>query len=157
MLNFFRCFYISQIQKSLGSALFPSLWKHSFVVPIFKSDDNDQIGTYRGVCIQSAIPKLLDSLIYDQIYFYCKELLLNQQYRFSSGRSTITNLLIYQQDLLDALERGCQMDVIYTDFSKAFDRVDHRILQEKLRVFGFSNHIVAWFTSFLSGRTQQMT
>ncbi|XP_050303712.1 uncharacterized protein LOC126741363 [Anthonomus grandis grandis] len=115
-------------KRSLDSAIFPTLWKHSFVMPIFKSCDNSKIENYRSVCIQSAIPKLLDSLIYDQLYFYCKELLLSEQHGFISGKSTVTNLLVFQQNLLNALERGCQMDVIYTDFSRAFDRVDHSIL-----------------------------
>lgn len=143
-------------QRSLDTAEFPVAWKHSFVVPIFKSGDNNKIENYRSVCTQSAIPKLLDGLIYDQIYFYSKELILGQQHGFCSGRSTLTNLLIFQQDLLDALERGCQMDVIYTDFSKAFDRVDHGILPIKLRLFGFSDHMVHWFINSLTDLTQQV-
>ena len=143
-------------QKSLDLAVFPTVWKHSFVVPIFKSGDNTNIENYRSVCIQSAIPKLFDSIIYDQIYFHCKELLLSQQHGFSSGRSTVTNLLIFQQYLLGALEKGYQVDVIYTDFSKAFDSVDHGILLRKLGSFGFSNHMIHWFASSLSGLTQQV-
>ena len=49
-----------------------------------------------------------------------------------------------------------QTDVIYTDFSKAFDRVNHDLLLYKLSCMGFSNNAVRWLKSYLSSRTQQV-
>ena len=46
------------------------------------------------------------------------------------------------------------MDVVYTDFSKAFDRIDHSILLIKLRNFGFSDSLVKLIKSYLTGRMQ---
>ena len=54
------------------------------------------------------------------------------------------------------MERGQQVDAIYTDFSKAFDRVNIDILLHKLSQFGFSHGLVSWFKSFLSSRVQQV-
>ena len=48
-----------------------------------------------------------------------------------------------------------QTDVIYTDFSKAFNRANHDILLHKLSCIGFSNNAVRWLKSYLSSRTQQ--
>lgn len=46
------------------------------------------------------------------------------------------------------------MDVVYTDFSKAFDQVVHRILLAKLKGFGFGNHLLQWLQSYLTDRSQ---
>nr|CAH7731002.1 unnamed protein product [Callosobruchus chinensis] len=50
--------------KSLRSGQFPRCWKQSFLRPIFKSGQKDNVENYRAVCIQSEIPKLMDSLHY---------------------------------------------------------------------------------------------
>jgi ribonuclease P/MRP protein subunit RPP40 len=50
------------------------------------------------------------------------------------------------------LDKNTQVDVIYTDFSKAFDRIDHNILLNKLRHFGFSDSLLNLFESYLSDR-----
>ena len=51
-----------------------------------------------------------------------------------------------------ALERTKQVDVIYPDFSKAFDRVSHEKLLFKLECLGIGGSLLAWFRSYLSGR-----
>jgi hypothetical protein len=50
------------------------------------------------------------------------------------------------------LDKNTQVDVIYIDFSKAFDRIDHNILLNKLRHFGFSDSLLNLFESYLSDR-----
>lgn len=141
---------------SLHTKEFPSFWKNSFITPIFKSGDRSNVENYRGICIQSVLPKLFDKIISVQLSWLCKNIIIPQQHGFSAGRSTVTNLLSYQQYILNALERGLQVDSIYTDFSKAFDRVNHALLIEKLNSIGFGDSIVMWVSSFLSDRTQQV-
>lgn len=142
--------------SSLKQGVFPKIWKDSYVMPIFKSGDKGNVKNYRGVCIQSAIPKLFDSLMYDELSWSCKEVLINEQHGFCYRKSTVTNLLIYQNKLLNAIENKFQIDSIYTDFSKAFDRVNHRILINKLSELGFSERLLIWFNSFLTGRVQRV-
>lgn len=55
-----------------------------------------------------------------------------------------------------ALEKNIQTDVIYLDFAKAFDSVDHNILLAKLRVYEVSGQLLAWFTDCLTGRAQRV-
>jgi hypothetical protein len=55
---------------------------------------------------------------------------------------------------LEAFENRIQVDVIFTDFSKAFNRVDHKILIEFLHKAGFGEPILSWFKSYLSDRVQ---
>lgn len=54
------------------------------------------------------------------------------------------------------MEERKQTDCIYTDFSKAFDRVDHHILLQKLQHFGFHLNFIFWFESSLTGRVQRV-
>ena len=50
------------------------------------------------------------------------------------------------------LDSSIQMDIIYLDFSKAFDSVSHRLLPHKLKMYGFNGRLLDWFTSYLSDR-----
>lgn len=50
--------------------------------------------------------------------------LIPQQHGFVQGRSTTTNLIFYQNEIISSLEKRLQVDSIYKDFSKAFDRTN---------------------------------
>ncbi|KAG7295266.1 hypothetical protein JYU34_022268 [Plutella xylostella] len=52
------------------------------------------------------------------------------------------------------MDHGGQVDVIYTDFEKAFDRVDHTILLHKLRMLGIHGDLLRWVKSYLTNRSQ---
>jgi hypothetical protein len=76
------------------------------------------------------------------------------QHGFVSGRSTVTNLCSFTQFVAECFDARLQVDVVYTDFSKAFDRLDHRILLCKLREFGLSESLLQFFESYLGSRKQ---
>lgn len=142
--------------SSIAQGIFPEVWKESYIVPLFKSGDRQNIRNYRGVCNQSTMAKVLDSLVYDQLRWQCKNLINPNQHGFCQGRSTSTNLVEYEVDLLEVLEGGGQVDAVYTDFAKAFDRVNFNILISKLKSVGFNQQSLCWIESFLTGRTQRV-
>lgn len=76
------------------------------------------------------------------------------QHGFIKGKSTATNLCEYTQLLSDNLENKLQTDVIYTDLSKAFDVVDHRILLRKLQSYGLCDSLILFLNSLLTARFQ---
>jgi len=53
-----------------------------------------------------------------------------------------------------AFDLGNQVDVIYTDFSKAFDSLDHNALLFILDRLGVDEPLLSWFGSYLSDRRQ---
>ena len=57
---------------------------------------------------------------------------------------------------MDALEKDENADIIYLDFSKAFDKVDHKMLLYKLSKMGIRGKMYSWIERFLSNRTQQV-
>lgn len=52
------------------------------------------------------------------------------------GRSTSTNLLEFTSQAIEIIESGSQIDIVFKDFHKAFDRVSHELLLDKLRIIG---------------------
>jgi len=64
------------------------------------------------------------------------------------------NLMVFINFVLEAVEKHIQVDVIYTDFAKAFDRVNHGSLIDALYKSGFGEPLLSWFKSYLSDRVQ---
>ena len=144
---------------SLNSLIFPEYWKHSFLKPIYKSGPKHNVENYRAVCIQSELPKLLDCLVTRLLTWECKNLLIDEQHGFIQGRSINTNLLIYENFIINTFESRLQVDSVYTDFSnfsKAFDRVNHSLLLPKLKALGIDGKVLMWIQSSLSSRTQSV-
>lgn len=140
--------------RSLREGEFLSEWKISFISPIFKSGSRNEVTNYRPICKISVIPKLFEKIIYNKLVFLLKEVISPLQHGFISGRSTTTNLTIFSNYVLGILEKGLQCDVVYTDFSKAFDKVNHSLLVSKLKNLGFHSNLLRWFESYLVGRVQ---
>ena len=86
----------------------------------------------------SVIPKVFESLFCDFLSSILDPMLNDHQFGFRPRRSTEGNFLTHIDYLSNALKNGHQVDTIYTDFSKAFDRVSHDILLNKLRVLGLN-------------------
>jgi len=126
----------------------------SYVTPVFKGGDNCLITNYRPISIISIIPKLFENILIKILSPLFKNIIIDEQHGFFSKRSTTKNSLLFQNYLLDALYTNCQVDVIYTDFSKAFDKIDHNILAAKLHSLGFRNPFYSWLASFITDRKQ---
>ncbi|CAI6349372.1 unnamed protein product [Macrosiphum euphorbiae] len=110
------------------------------------------ISNYCDISKLSVIPKLFSHLISSKLSNYCSSLLSIHHYGFIPKRSTCNNLVVVKNMVLQSFEVNAQTDIIYTDFSKAFDHVNHVILIKKLRLIGISGPLLNWFQSFLSGR-----
>ena len=117
-----------------------------------KGGNKCDIRNYRPICIQNVMPKLFEGIIACKLSSSFKNILIAEQHGFMPGRSTSTNLLEYQHYLINSIEKERQVDVIYTDFRKAFDSVSHSILLSKLDAFGIRSTAFSWLSSFLSGR-----
>ena len=133
--------------KSLSCGVFPETWKRSIVTPIFKSGDKTLVSNYRPISKQNVMPKIFENIIASRLSSLCKNIFINEQHGFISGRSIASNLLLYHDYIVTTLEDGSQVDSIYTDFKKAFDSVDHSILISKLRAYGFNGSFLDWLSS----------
>lgn len=142
---------------SLSSGIFPKTWKLSHIIPLHKKGPLCDISNYRPIANLCCLAKIFESLICDTLSFHCKPFLQSFQHGFLGGKSTSTNLLDFSNFCLSNIESGKQIDCIFTDFSKAFDRINHRILLLKLSMLGFPSLFVNWLHSYLYGRSQRVS
>ena len=89
-------------------------------------------------------------------YFTENKLFSNKQYGFRKKRSTQLQILRILDDWTRAVQEGYQVDAIYTDFEKAFDKVPHNRLLQKLRSYNIDKDIINWIQSFLINRKQRV-
>ena len=145
--------------KSFISGIFPFEMKIANVVPIFKSGDDMVFSNYRPVSVLPVFSKLLERLIYNRLICFINDnkLLYDYQFGFQKGKSTYMAMVILIEKISEALDRGDCVIGVFLDFSKAFDTVDHKILLQKLEIYGIKNISLKWFESYLTERTQYVT
>ena len=138
---------------SISSNFFPKIWKESLIIPFYKGGPRGDITNYHPIAKLSSIPKLFEAIVTKTIIFNIKTIICREQHGFMNGRSTTSNLLEFVTFCTDQFIDRCQVDCIFTDFSKAFDKLSHGILLLKLASIGFNENFVSWIGSYLKSRT----
>lgn len=135
-----------------AAGVLPQSWTHAFLTPIPKKGNLMDITNYRGIAMQSVIPKLFDKVLTDRIYTSVKQAIPPNQHGFVKQRSTITNLFEISQFLHESIQHNERVDVIYFDFSKAFDVINYRILAAKLSRLAFPYQLFIATMNFIATR-----
>lgn len=130
----------------------------AIISPQFKGGSRCEPANYRPVALTNHLTKILERLIRKELveYLETNHLTNNSQHGFRAGRSTITQLLCYLDDIYNKLEKGEEVDSVYLDFAKAFDKVDHGILLGKLHALNIGGKILKWIERFLCNREQRV-
>ncbi|KAK4830741.1 hypothetical protein QYF61_013191 [Mycteria americana] len=136
----------------------PADWRLANVTPIFKKGWKEDPGNYRPVSLTSVPGKLMEQIILSAITRHVEN---NQgikpsQHGFRKGRSCLTNLISFYDKVTRLMDEGKAVDVVYLDFSKAFDTVSHSILLEKLAAHGLDGCTLRWVKNWLDGRAQRV-
>ena len=99
---------------------------------------------------------MLEHILYSHIMKHLdKNRILNDaQHGFRKLRSTESQLIITLNEQAGALNKGAQRDSILLDFSKAFDKVSHRLRLHKLTHYGIRNNVLSWIKAFLQDKEQ---
>ena len=140
-------------RKSLSEGSVPADWKHANVSPIFKKGQKYDPANYRpNYRIASNI---MENVICMQ-HASCNSIFYDLQRGFRDRRSCETQLLEFVQDVVTYMQDGAQSDVCVLDFSKAFDKVGHQRLIEKLKWYGIRGSVNHWIADFLRNRTQSV-
>ena len=143
--------------KILSSGKIPVEWKISNIIPIPKGGVKNDVSNFRPISLLPKVSKVLERCIYDQIINHVSSQLHNLQFGFLRGRSTASQLLQVLHEIGKSLDQRIQTDILYLDFSKAFDKVDHRLLLKKLSNFGICGNLLNWFQNYLTNRHQKVT
>ena len=145
-------------QYSIDTGEVPQDWRDANVVPIFKKGDRHQPSNYRPVSLTSVVCKVLEHIVHSSImtHFDRWNILCDSQHGFRKRRSCETQLIETIDDIARHLSDGNQVDVILLDFEKAFDKVPHSRLLNKLDFYGVRGKVNNWIKAFLSNRKQQV-
>ena len=106
----------------------------------------ETIENYRPISLTSIVSRIMEKLIKQKLVEFLDKykLILKSQHGFTNRRSCLTNLLEYLEYVTDIIDQGDSADVIYLDFSKAFDKVSHSGLLKKLWKIGVRDKILKW-------------
>ena len=145
-------------RKSLDMGKVPDHLKLQTIIPLFKKGSKAMPENYRPVSLTSHLIKLFERVLRKKLITFIEEnnLLSKNQHAFRAGRSCLSQLLEHIEYVLLALVNNKNIDVVYLDFAKAFDKVDHAILMKKIEQFGIKGKLYEWIKNFLAGRHQQV-
>ena len=113
---------------SFRSGKVPSLWKKANITPVHKADAKDVVENYRSISLLSIPSKCQEKIVHHAIYSHVAPYLTDWQHGFIRGRSCATQLVLTHHQWTKALDDGLQVDLVFLDFAKAFNRVSHDIL-----------------------------
>ena len=110
---------------------------------------------YRPISLTSVIIKVLERIIRKQIvaFLVSKGYLNPTQHGFREGHSCLSALLNVFDDIMHLMSGGNTVDMVYLDFAKAFDKVDHGVLLHKIKTLGITGKLGVWLYHFLTHRT----
>ncbi|RMB89575.1 hypothetical protein DUI87_34043 [Hirundo rustica rustica] len=136
----------------------PDDWKLANVTPIHKKGGREDPGNYRPVSLTSVPGKIMEQFILSVITQNLQDGqgIRPSQHRFRRGRSCLTNLITFYEQVTCLVDAGRAVDVVHLDFSKAFDTVSHSILLDKLAALGLDRSTLCWVRNWLDGQAQRV-
>ena len=143
-------------RKSLDRGKIPQLMKMVNIIPIHKGNSRGVAANYRPVALTSHLIKLFEKVLRNGMITFMEEnnLFNPGQHGFRLGRSCLSQLVAHYDHITHLLENGINVDVVYLDFAKAFDKVDLLITMKKLNDIGIKGKLGHWIHAFLTNRKQ---
>lgn len=142
-------------KKCFDLGITPEYLKTPVVFPLPKKGSKGNKENYRGITNSSHLIKVFERVVHKKLVDFLEEncLLNENQHGFRNGRSCLSELLSHYEHIVSILESNKLADVVYLDFSKAFDKVSFEVIFNKLKSLGIGGKLGRWIYSFLTGRT----
>ena len=139
---------------SIQQGYFPTELKLGCITPIFKKGDKFSISNYRPVCSLSPFSKIFERILYNKMLDYIIKfnVFSDTQYGFRKNKSTETALLDFTNYIYEGLSKKLNVGSIFMDLSKAFDVMNHSILEKKLEHYGFRGKFLQLLMNFIKDR-----
>ena len=148
----------SIFNASISQALVPLQWKVADVIPIPKTNPVEDLNNeFRPISLTATLSKILESFYAEWILDSIYHKLDPRQFGALAGSSSVDALISLLHSLYaDTDGNGKTVRVFLLDFSKAFDRINYKILISKMRKLDINETITNWVIDFLSGRKQRV-
>ena len=144
-------------QTSYYTCSIPTEWKMANVVPVYKKGPKSSVQNYRPISLTSLVMKVYERVIASELLNLVNKKLNPRQHGFLPLKSCESQLLPFADSLARCLNKGSRTDIIYFDFAKAFDSVNHDIILHKLKTqYGIDGLLLKFFVEYLSGRVQRV-
>lgn len=144
------------INISIANSIFPSSWKIADVIPIHKGGPRDDSNNYRPVSILPVLSKIIERHAAMSLLTFLQEnnLIYRAQSGFRPNHSTETALIKTTDNLPFNMDKDNVSSLVFLDFKMASDMVNHKVLLDKIGLYGGTAETVNWFKSYLSDRRQ---
>ncbi len=142
---------------SYNCGYIPREWKHANVVPIFKKGNKGEVENYRPISLTCLVMKIFERIVKVKLLSLTNDLLDPRQHGFLQHKSCTTNMVNFCDSLALSLNDNISNHVIYFDFAKAFDSVNHDILLHKLKAFyNIDGTLLKFLVNYLKDRSQKV-
>ena len=144
---------------SYNSGSLPGDWKVANVVPVHKKGSKENIENYRPISLTSLVMKAFERILKEELLGRTSHLLDQRQHGFLSNKSCDTNMVNFSDSVVLSINdaKTFSTDVVYFDFAKAFDSVNHDLILKKLKdYYGIEGRLLKFIKNYLCGRTQRV-
>lgn len=135
---------------------FPHQMKRANITPLYKKKDKLNKDNYRSVNLLPILSKILERMLFNQIYEYITPLFHEYLSGFRKGHSCQDVLVRMTEDWRKQLDQGSNIGVVAIDLSKAFDCMPHGLLLAKLSAYGFCQDACKMMKSYIMKRQQRV-
>ena len=152
----FSSHFADLYNESLVEVVFPSLLKIGRVSPTHKSGSMDNIDNFRPISSLPLISKIFEKLTLDRMrnFIISHSILSPCQFGFRSGKSTTQAIIKLLSYIVPAFHKKIYCACFFLDLRKAFDTINHRLLLQKLRHYGFRGRCFDYLKSYFQNRQQ---
>ena len=142
-------------RRSLDDGAVPSTFKTAYIAPVHKKGLRSDPANKRPVSLTAVTCRVLEKLICRSVLQNAESqgLISKQQFAYRSRKSTTDCLLSFTNFVANAINRGDNVDVVYTDYKNAFETMPHDLLVSVLPLKAVGGRLKRWISEFLSGRT----
>lgn len=149
LTNLFRKCYVEGVC--------PDGWRSANVCPVYKGrGSRSDPAMYRPISLTPICCKVFEHVVASNMMSFLNEnnILRQEQFGFRKGRSCELQLILFVEEVLREYDIGTEVDAVFLDMARAFDKVPHKRLLEKLRFYGVRGKVLDWIGSYLRNRSQ---
>ena len=140
-----------------NTGILPSQWRLANVVPVFKKGEKNDVQNYRPISLTCLITKVMERIVYDELLHLTLNKIDSRQHGFLNNKSCSTNMISFVESIISTFNEKNPTDIIYFDFAKAFDSVNHDLILYKLKKnFDIDGRLLKFFVNYLFDKKQQV-